>query len=116
MRHEGDERVLRVQPAQIGDAHRRTAEQAVHLLQALVRQLQETVDQAELIHHLERRWMHGVAAKVAKEIRMLLQHHDVDARAPQEIAEHHAGGSAADDATPDFYGGTRVQGRPSFTT
>jgi hypothetical protein len=50
--------------------------------------------------------MHGVAAEVAEEIRVLLQHHDIDAGAPQEIAEHHARRPAADDATPHFYGGT----------
>ena len=49
--------------------------------------------------------MHGVAAEVAEEIRMLLQHHDIDAGAPQEIAEHHARRSAADDATPHFHRG-----------
>ncbi|MGY3359168.1 hypothetical protein ACVWZK_005831 [Bradyrhizobium sp. GM0.4] len=82
-----------------------TAEQAVQLLQALMRQLQESVDQAELVHHLERRRMHGVAAEVAEEIRMLLQHHDIDAGAPEEIAEHHARRSAADDATPHLQRG-----------
>ena len=49
--------------------------------------------------------MHGVAAEVAEEIRMLLQHHDIDAGAPEEIAEHHARRSAADDATPHFHRG-----------
>jgi len=47
--------------------------------------------------------MHGVAAKVAEEISVLLQHHDLDAGASQEIAEHHAGRPAADDAAADFH-------------
>lgn len=106
LRHEGNERVLGAEPAEIGDPHGRAAKQAVHHLQALVRQLQEPIDQAELVHHLERRGMHGVAAKVAEEIRMPLQHHDVDAGASQEIAEHHAGRPAADDATSGSHGVT----------
>jgi hypothetical protein len=35
---------------------------------------------------------------------MLLQHHDLDAGAPEEITEHHAGRAAADDAAPGCYG------------
>ena len=62
------------------------AELAVHLLQFLMRQLQEAVDQAEFIHHLQRRGMHGVAAKIPEEIGVLFQHHGVDAGAPQQIA------------------------------
>ena len=63
-----------------------------------MRQFQEAVDQAEFVHHLQRRGMHGVAAKIAEEIGVLLQHHDIDPGAPQQIAEHHAGRPAADDA------------------
>ena len=48
--------------------------------------------------------MHGVAAKIAEEIRVLFQHHDIDPGAPEQIAEHHAGGPAADDAAADFHG------------
>src|SRR5208283_1986634 len=42
--------------------------------------------------------MDSVAAKVAKEIGMLLQHHDIDAGACQQKAEHHPGRPAAGDA------------------
>ena len=47
--------------------------------------------------------MHGVAAKIAEEIRMLFQHHDIDPGAAEQIAQHHAGRSAADDAAADFH-------------
>ena len=40
----------------------------------VVRQLQELVEQAELVHHFERRGMDGVAAEVAQEVAVLLQH------------------------------------------
>ena len=91
------------EPAEIGDPHRGAAEHAVHLLQLLMRQLQEAVDQPEFVHHLQGRGMHGVAAKIAEEIGMLFQHHDIDPGAPEQISQHHAGGPAADDAAADFH-------------
>ena len=89
---------LAFETAEIGDPDRSLAELAVHFLQPLVRKLQEPVDQAEFIHHLQRRGMHGVAAKIPEEVGVLLQHHDIDPGAPQKISQHHAGGAAADDA------------------
>ena len=71
-----------------------TPESCAHLL---VRQLEELVQQAELVHHFERRGMDGVAAEVAQEIRVLLQHDHVDAGARQQEAEHHPGRPAAGD-------------------
>ena len=76
------------------------AEIAVHFLQLLMRQFQEAVDQAEFVHHLKRRRMHGIAAKIPKEIGMFFQHQRVDAGPPQQISQHHPGRPAADDATP----------------
>ena len=67
-----------------------------------MRQFQEAVDQPEFVHHLQRRGMHGVAAKIAEEVGVLFQHHDIDAGAPEQIAEHHAGRPAADDAAATF--------------
>ena len=64
----------------------------------LMRLFEEFVEQAEFMHQFERRRMHRIAAKVAQEVGMLFQHHDVDAGASQEKAEHHPGRSAADDA------------------
>ena len=42
--------------------------------------------------------MDGVAAEVAQEVAVLLQHHDLDAGARQQEAQHHAGEPAAHDA------------------
>ena len=67
----------------------------LELAHLLVRQLEEFVEQAQLVHHLERRGVDGVAAKVAQEVRVLLQDDDVDAGARQQEAEHHAGRPAA---------------------
>ena len=41
---------------------------------SLVRALQELVQQAELVHHLQRRRMHRVAAEIPQEIGVLLKH------------------------------------------
>ena len=64
----------------------------------LMRQLQELVEQAQFVHELERRGMNRVAAEIAEEIGVLLQHHDTNARARQQESEHHSGGTAAGDA------------------
>jgi hypothetical protein len=42
--------------------------------------------------------MHGIAAKIPEEVSVFLQHQRVDAGAAEQIAEHHAGRAAADDA------------------
>ena len=41
--------------------------------------------------------MHGVAAEVAQEVGVLLQHRHLDAGPGQQQAEDHPGGAAADD-------------------
>jgi hypothetical protein len=43
--------------------------------------------------------MDGVAAEVAKEIGVLLQHEDIDSGTGKQKAEHHASRAAARDAT-----------------
>ncbi len=62
-----------------------------------VRKLQELLEQSKLVHHLERGGMNGVAAKIAQEIGVLLQHDDLDAGARQQVAQHHPGRAAAGD-------------------
>ena len=42
--------------------------------------------------------MHGIAAKVPQKIGVLLKHHDVHTGARQQVAKHHAGGAATNDA------------------
>ncbi len=46
--------------------------------------------------------MDRVAAEIAEEVGVLLQHDDVDAGARQQVSEHHAGGSAAGDGAGDL--------------
>jgi hypothetical protein len=62
-------------------------------------QAQERVQQSKFVHQFESRGMYGVATEVAQEIRLFLQHNHIDALACQQELLHHAGRSAADDAT-----------------
>ena len=82
---------------EIGDAEALVAELALHMGHLLVRQGEELVEQAELGQHVGGRRMDRVAAKVAEEIGVLLQHDHVDAGARQQEARHHAGRPAARD-------------------
>ena len=98
LRHERHERAVRSDVSEVAHRHRLSADDAADLAHLGVRALEELVEQAELVHDVERRRVHGVAAEVAQEVSVLLQHHDVDAGAGQQESEHHSGGSAAGDA------------------
>ena len=74
------------------------AERTAERVRLGVWQLQKGVEQAEFAHHFERGGMDRVAAKVAEEIGVLFQNHDLDAGARQEVAEHHPAWAAAHDA------------------
>ena len=83
---------------EIDELHAFVADLTAQPLDLLVRQLEELLEQPELVHQFERRGMDGVAAKVAQEIRVLLEHDDIDAGARQQEAEHHPGRPAAGNA------------------
>ena len=63
-----------------------------------MRQLEEIIEQIELMQHLQRGWMHRVAAKVAQKVSVLLDDCDVDSLARQQVSQHHSRRTAADDA------------------
>ena len=95
LRHEGDELAAGRQMREVGDGQRGVAElgdQARHLL---VGQAQELLQQAQLVHQLERGGVDGVAPEVAEEVGVLLEHQHRDAGAGEQEPEHHAGGAAA---------------------
>lgn len=62
-----------------------------------MRQLQKFLEQTKLVQHLQRGWMHGVAAKIAKEVRVLFENNRVHSRSRQQISQQHARRSAAHD-------------------
>jgi hypothetical protein len=98
LRHQRDKRAVRSDVSEVGHRHRFPADHAGQPPHLGVRQREELVEQTELVHDVERRWVDGVAAEVAQEVSVLLQHHDVDAGARQQEPEHHSGRPAAGDA------------------
>jgi len=98
LRHQRDELAARRQVAEVDEGEMQAAELAAERARLGVGQLEEFVEQAEFAHHLERGGMDRVAAEIAQEIGVLLQHHDVDTAAREQEAEHHAGRSASHDA------------------
>lgn len=62
-----------------------------------VRASEELVEEAEFTQQFLGRRVDGVAAEVAEEVGVLLDHRDVDALAHEEQSEHEAGGAAAHD-------------------
>src|ERR1700704_2627396 len=100
LRHESDELAPGGEMPEIGKGHDVAVDDGMQLACFLVWQLQEFIEQSELMHELERGRMNGVAAKIAVEIGMLLQHDDFHAGARQQITGHHSSWSATDnDAT-----------------
>ena len=82
---------------EIGEGDHLVADDSADLAHLLVRQLEERLEQAKLVHHLQRRGVDRVAAEIAQEVRVLLQNDDIDAGAREQKAEHHAGGPAPGD-------------------
>ena len=102
LRHERDEATASRQVREVGDRDLDVPDNAAHAGCLLVRPLQELVQEAQLVQHLERRRVNGVAAEVPEEVSVLLQDHDVDPRPRQQEAQHHPGRTAARDAAIGF--------------
>jgi hypothetical protein len=98
LRHQCNELAAGRQMGEIREGIFVTAKDRADIDLLLVRQLEERVEQAELAHDFEGRGMNGVAAEVAQEVGMLLEHDDVHAGTREQEAEHHPAGPAADDA------------------
>ena len=98
LRHQRDEFAVRRQMAEIHHLKVFGADLGGQRFDLLMRQFQELVEQAEFVHQLERRRMDRIAAEVAEEIGVLLQHHDANAGARQQESKHHPGRAAAGDA------------------
>ena len=110
LRNEGDELAARRKPPEVGPTHALAADLHLRVAHLLVRQPQEGVEQPQLGQRVHGRGMDGVAAEVAQEIRVLLQHRHVDARPRQQIARHHPGRPAAGDDALGVSRGLGVHG------
>src|SRR5271154_3293881 len=77
------------------------------LRKLLMRTAKKVFQDSQLVHHLERGGMHGIAAKIAKEIGVLFKHDDINSGANKQIAAHHSRGAAAHYAATraDRFGG-----------
>jgi hypothetical protein len=83
----------------VTDRYQGIADLSHELRKLLMRQAQKLVQQPQLMHEFQSRGVDRVAAEIAKEVGVLLEHDDVDAGTGQEEAEHHAGRTAASDTT-----------------
>jgi hypothetical protein len=96
--HQRDVRMPHAQPAEVRDDDAVAgADREEDFLHPAVRQRGEPLSETQLVEQFQRRGVDGVAAEVAQEVRMLLQHRDLSARSGEQEPQHHAGGSATDD-------------------
>ncbi len=65
--------------------------------------LKKFFEQTQFVHEFKSGGVNGVAAEIAKKIGVFFEQHDIDASAGQEVAEHHAGWAATDDAATGVY-------------
>src|SRR3974377_1487306 len=97
LRHQCDEFAMRRQMPEVADRDPRFADLPAQSLHARMRQLEEGIEQPELMHQFEGRRVDGVAAEIAQEIGMLLEHGDANAGTREQKAEHHAARSPPGD-------------------
>src|SRR6202022_765522 len=79
----------------VGDGYGKVVDGGAERGKLLMRAAQEIVEQAELVHQLERGGVDGVAAKIAQKVCVLFEDEGFNAGARQEETEHHAGGAAS---------------------
>ena len=97
LRHQRDELRLGRQMRKIGDRQWCVAKLSGELEDLLVRKLQKLIEPAKFVHHLQCRGMNSVAAEVAKEVGMLLEHRHVDALPGEQQPQHDAGRTTTGD-------------------
>ena len=62
-----------------------------------MRQREQGAEQADVVEQVERRGVHRIAAKIAKEVGVLFEHRHRHPGAREEQPRDHPGGTAADD-------------------
>ena len=83
----------------VGEYRLHGAAPAAQRIDLVVRQLEQLLVKAKLVHELQRGRVQGIPTEVAQEIGVLFEHGHGDACARQQIACHHARRAAAHDAT-----------------
>src|SRR5258706_13490427 len=91
LRHKAEKLAVRRQVSEVCERDRFITNLSAEFSDLLMRPFEELFDQAKFVDDFERRWMNRIAAKVAKEISVLLEHDYRDARARQQKPEHHSG-------------------------
>jgi hypothetical protein len=76
----------------------RITDQTREPINLAMRLFEKVVDEPQFIYQCEGRGMDGIAAKVAQEIAMFLEHDDVNAGPREKEAEHESTRTAAGDA------------------
>ena len=102
LRHKCDKLAGTGYVPKIGNIKECASDDDPECLDPLVRQFEKLVEQAQFLEHFERGGMNRVAAKIAEEVLMFFENGNPDTAARQKIAEHHAGGTTAHDATVCF--------------
>nr|WP_029921535.1 hypothetical protein [Nevskia soli] len=88
----------------VDDIEQGVADLHAELPRFLVRELEESFQQAQLVHQFQGGRVDGVAAEIAQEVLVFLQHQYRYAGPGQQKAQHQAGGTAAAGAAADFDG------------
>src|SRR5262249_51756483 len=90
LRHECNEFAVRREMREVRYHYELIADLHTEFADFLVRPPEKVVEYAELINQLKRGGVDRVAAKVAQEIRMLFQQHNIDPGTGQQQAKHHS--------------------------
>ena len=98
LRHEGDEFCDGGKVGEVGHVEALAADDGGEAGDLGVGELEKAVEEAEFVEELEGGGMDGVAAEVAEEVGVLFEDGDGDAGAGEQVAEHHACRTSADDA------------------
>src|ERR1039457_6406790 len=102
LRHERNKFAMGRQAAEVGCLKCEVAKHTANRGQLLMGHFQEVFQQPQLVHHLQRGRMHRVAAKIAIEVGVLLQHRNFYPGPREQVAQHHAGWPSADNTTSSF--------------
>jgi len=96
--HEADEFAVHGEMGKVADGDGEVVDGSGDLQKLLMRDAQEIIEEAELVHEFEGGRVNGVAAEIAEEVGVFFEDEDFDASAGEKKAEHYAGGAASCDA------------------